>query len=62
MAKTMTRTARILSSVGEEMKENPPDILAKTRRKSGAKKAEKQRVAILLDKARREGARIPKKK
>ena len=55
-----TRTARILEEVGEEIKENPPKILAKTRRKKGKKRAEKQRVAILLDKAREQGADIPR--
>ena len=53
-----TRTARILENVGKELKNNPPSILKSTRRKSGAKAAEKQRVAILLSKARKRGARI----
>lgn len=52
---------RILKSVGHEMKGNPPRILAKTRRKAGPAAAEKQRKAILLDKARRRGARISKR-
>ena len=58
MAKAGTRTARILENVGKELKDNPPSILKRTRRKSGAKAAEKQRVAILLNKARKRGARI----
>lgn len=53
------RTAHILESVGKELKDNPPSILKRTRRKSGVKAAEKQRVAILLNKARRRGANIP---
>ena len=53
-----TRTARILENVGKELKNNPPSILERTRRKSGAKAAGKQRVAILLNKARKRGARI----
>jgi len=53
-----TRAARILASVGRELKDNPPSILKRTRRKSGAKAAERQRVAILLNKARNRGARI----
>ena len=61
MAKKSTKTARILSDVGDEMKNNPPGILAKTRAKKGKDAAEKQRVAILLNKARRQGARIKKK-
>lgn len=60
MAKHNTRTARILESVGVELKNKPPHILEKTRRKKGAKAAESQRVAILLNKARRRGARVPK--
>lgn len=56
-----SKTKRILSSVGKELKKNPPSILAKTRRKSGKKRAEKQRRAILLSKARKRGARIKKK-
>ncbi len=58
MAKAGTRAARILASIGKELKDNPPSILKKTRRKTGAKAAEKQRVAILLNKARKRGARI----
>lgn len=62
MAKAGTRTARILKDVGRELKDNPPDILEETRRKKGAKGAEEQRVAILLSKARKRGARISKQK
>lgn len=53
------RSAMILKGIGEELKENPPSILAKTRRKKGKKAAGKQRVAILLSKARKAGADIP---
>lgn len=52
------RSARILSGIGRELKHNPPAVLAKTRRKKGAKAAERQRVAILLSKARDAGARV----
>lgn len=52
------RKARIMSEVGREMKDNPPGALKKTRRKKGPKAAEKQRTAILLDKARRRGADV----
>ena len=48
-----TPSESAIESAGHEMKENPPSILAKTRAKFGAKRAEKQRVAILLNKARR---------
>ena len=54
-----TKTKQVLSKFGKEMKKNPPKILAKTAKKKGKKQAEKQRVAILLSKARRAGAKIP---
>lgn len=50
------RSAHVLSEVGAEMKSNPPKVLTKTRRKKGAKAAERQRTAILLSKARQRGA------
>jgi len=37
----------------DEIKANPPAILAKTAKKKGAKAANKQRIAIGLNKARR---------
>ena len=55
----MDRKARLLSGIGKELKKNPPKILAKTRKKKGAKAANKQRIAILLSKAREAGANIP---
>ena len=42
-----------LETAGSEMKANPPSILAKTRRKFGAERAESQRKAIMLSKVRR---------
>jgi len=51
----------ILESVGHEMKVNPPKQLAKTARKFGASDAAKQRTAILLSKARKAGASIPRR-
>lgn len=54
-----TQTDSILSNVGAEMKSNPPAILASTRRKFGAARAESQRKAILLSKSRKMGAKIP---
>ena len=51
----------ILESVGHELKTNPPKQLAKTARKFGKKDANRQRVAILLSKARKAGANIPRK-
>ena len=44
------------------MKANPPKIVMHTRAKYGKEAAEKQQVAILLNKARRKGARIKKTK
>lgn len=52
----------ILEDVGSELKANPPSILAKTRAKYGPEKANKQRVAILLSKARRRGANLGRKR
>lgn len=54
----MARTSQILNNVGSELKRNPPDVLAQTRRKKGKKQAERQRRAILLDKARERGANV----
>ena len=56
-----SRTARILDSVGSELKKNPPKAVRRAKRKEGKAKAKKVRVAILLDKARRRGANIPEK-
>ena len=50
----------VLNSVGTELKQNPPAILGKTAAKYGPGRAAKQRVAILLSKARQRGASIPK--
>lgn len=55
------KNAKLIEEAGHEMKTNPPKVLAKTRKKSGAKRAEKQRRAILLSKARKAGASIPQK-
>jgi len=52
-------TKSILSSVGDEMKSNPPKILARTAEKFGPARAAKQRVAILLNKGRKMGASLP---
>jgi hypothetical protein len=48
-----------LSAIGEEMKANPPAILNETKRKFGVQRAQKQRTAILLSKARQAGISIP---
>lgn len=44
-----------------EINKNEPTIVKKTRATKGAKAAQKQKVAIALNKARQRGARIPKK-
>lgn len=49
-----------LDAIGKEMKANPPAILRATRRKFGVARAESQRKAILLSKARAAGVKIPK--
>lgn len=43
----------MLSAAFHEVKTNPPKILAKTRRKSGAARARKQAIAIAISKAKR---------
>ena len=62
MAKKSNYSATILESVGHEIKKNPPKILAHTRAKFGVKRAEAQRTAILLNKARKRGVKIKRKK
>ncbi len=54
-----SKTKDVLQKVGHEIKTNPPRILAKTAKKKGKAQANKQRVAILLNKARKAGAKIP---
>lgn len=55
------KNAKLVEAAGHEIKVNPPKILKKTAKKSGAKKAAKQKVAIMLSKARAAGANIPQK-
>jgi len=50
----------ILTSVGKELKENPPKVLQSTTKKFGIARAKKQKTAILLSKARKMGANISK--
>lgn len=49
-----------LEAIGRELKENPPSVIRATRRKFGVARAESQRKAILLSKARKAGVKIPK--
>lgn len=45
--------ASSIERAGHEMKENPPSQIAKTAKKFGKKKARKQKIAIMLSKARK---------
>lgn len=54
----MADSKSILEGVGKELKDNPPSILASTRRKFGPARALKQKRAILLSKARKLGASV----
>ncbi len=56
------KSSDILEDVGAEIKNNPPSQLAATARKFGPADAKKQRIAILLSKARKMGAKIPRPK
>ena len=55
---TGSKTKKKLAAAFHELKENPPKILAKTRKKEGAAQANRQRIAIGLSKARKAGGRI----
>jgi hypothetical protein len=55
------KTRQLVEAAGKEIKNNPPRVLKKTARKSGAKQAQRQKIAIMLSKARAAGANIPKK-
>ena len=44
-----------------EVMHNEPAVVGKTRRKKGKAAARKQKVAIALSKARRRGAKVPKR-
>ena len=46
-----------LEAVGHEMKMNPPKQLAETAAKFGPERMRKQKIAILLSKARKQGVR-----
>lgn len=51
MGKTPSKTA--MEHAGHEMKMNPPRQLAKTAKKFGKKRARKQKIAIMMSKARK---------
>lgn len=56
-----SKSAKLIQAAGKEIKNNPPSILAKTAKKSGSAQAKRQKVAIMLSKARANGADIPQK-
>jgi len=55
------KTKRLIQAAGKELKSNPPKVLKSTMHKKGSEAANKQRIAIMLSKARAAGADIPKK-
>jgi hypothetical protein len=60
--KRTSKTKRLIQEAGDEVKHDEPAIVEHTRRKFGSKRAKAQKKAIMLDKARRGGARIPRKR
>jgi hypothetical protein len=63
MAKRKKKTGKsrsVTSAAFGEIQQNPPAILEHTRRKFGPARAEAQRVAIGLSKARAAGASLPR--
>lgn len=52
---------RKVEAAFREVHADEPGIVAKTRRKKGARAAERQRTAIALSKARQAGVRIPRR-
>lgn len=54
----MTKSEQIVESIGSELKSDPPKVLANTARKFGPERAKKQRIAILLSKSRKRGAKV----
>jgi hypothetical protein len=57
-----TKSRRLVRAASSEVEANEPEIVGHTRRKFGPKRAERQKTAIKLDKARRRGAKIPKRR
>lgn len=50
----------ILQEIGKELKQNPPKVVQATERKFGVARAQKQKKAILLSKARKAGGGVAK--
>ena len=57
----MKRDQAMVKSAFHEVAHDEPKVVGQTRRKKGTKAARKQEVAIALSKARKAGARIPRK-
>lgn len=55
------KSKAILGRAFSEVFSNTPKAVKHTARKFGKKRAEKQRVAIAMSKARKRGARIPRR-
>lgn len=51
----MSPSKSAVKKAGHEMKVNPPAILAKTKKKKGKAASQKQKIAIMLSKARKQG-------
>lgn len=56
-----SKTQKRIAAAAREVRKDEPAVVGKTRRKFGAKRAAAQKTAIVLSKARKAGARIPKK-
>lgn len=54
----MTKSRRKIAAAFREVNRNEPGVVQSTRRKFGARRAAKQKVAIALSKARARGARV----
>ena len=57
-----TKTQKLLEQAGKEVKMREPKIVGHTRAKFGEEREQRQKTAIILSKARAQGAKIPKAK
>jgi molybdenum cofactor biosynthesis enzyme len=62
MAEKKSKSRRLTDQAFAEVPYKTPAVVKQTAKKKGNAAAKKQMAAIALDKARRAGARIPKKK
>lgn len=56
------KSKRLVKEAFDEVTGNVPSRVRQTRMKQGKKKARKMQVAIALDKARRKGTKVPRRK